>query len=303
LYFYPALTIFRSLPARREKNITMNFKDEIKEYLSDYRIQKMGDLDKGIWKRKDKIYEFDHILPKTTNSIKLNILERYRELFYNSELSKISYHRFFHHLNSSQAMCINFFFPLFKEKKLELVLNAIGLNNDLVDYKTVCFEKESNFEKKGRPTSFDFYFRTVKGKNIYFEIKYTEYAFGKAKKDKNHKEKYNSVYSNKCSNINEQYSNLESFLNNYQLMRNLIHVSENSFVVLLHPKENKRISREANFARFELIKREFQKHVIDLTWEKLFGMIENELTDSEKLTEQMSEFKVKYKISPAGNKV
>ncbi len=277
----------------------MNFKSEVIEHLSNYRIQKMGYLDKGIWKRKDKIYEFDHILPKKKNTIKLNILERYREPFYNSELSKISYHRFFHHLNSSQAMCINFFFPLFKEKNLELVLNAIGLNGDLVDYKTVCFEKESNFEKKGRPTSFDFYFQTVKGKNIYFEIKYTEYAFGKAKNDKNHKEKYNSEYSNKCSNINEQYSNLDSFLNNYQLMRNLIHISENSFVVLLHSKENKRISKEANFARVEVIKREFQKHVVDLTWEELLGMIESELTDSDNLREQMIEFKEKYKIKPS----
>ncbi len=277
----------------------MMYKDEIKEHLSDYRIRKMGYLDKGIWKRKDKIYEFDHILPKTNNSIRLNILERYREQFYNSELSKISYHRFFHHLNSSQAMCINFFFPLFKEKKLELILNAMGLNNDLVDYKTVCFEKESTFEKKGRPTSFDFYFKTVKGKNIYFEIKYTEYAFGKAKKDKSHIEKYNSEYSNKCSNINEQYSNLDSFLNNYQLMRNLIHISENSYVVLLHPLENKRISKEANFAQLEVIKKEFQKHVVDLTWGKLLGMIENGITDSENLKEQMIEFKDKYKIKPS----
>jgi len=277
----------------------MNFKSEIIEHLSNYRIQKMGDLDKGIWKRKDKVYEFDHILPKKKNTIKLNILERYRESFYNSELSKISYHRFFHHLNSSQAMCINFFFPLFKEKKLELVLNAIGLNDDLVDYKTVCFEKESNFEKEGRPTSFDFYFQTVKGKNIYFEIKYTEYAFGKAKKDKNHIEKYNSEYSNKCSNINEQYSNLDSFLNNYQLMRNLIHISENSFVVLLHSKENKRISKESNFARLEVIKRKFQEHVVDLTWEKLLGMIDSKLADSDNLRGQMIDFKDKYKIKPS----
>ena len=279
------------------KNTAMNYKDEIKEHLSDYRILKMGYLDKGIWKRKDKIYEFDHVLP--SNSIKLNILERYRELFYNSELSKISYHRFFHHLNSSQAMCINFFFPLIKEKKLELVLNAIGIKDDLINYKTVCFEKESNFEKKGRPTSFDFYFQTVKGKNIYFEIKYTEYAFGKAKKDKSHIEKYNLEYSNKCSNINEEYSNLESFLDNYQLMRNLIHVSENSFVVLLHPKENKRISKEVKFAQLEVIKRKFQNHVVDLTWEKLLGMIENGLTDSKCLKEQMIEFKEKYKINPS----
>ena len=73
----------------------MNFKSEVIEHLSNYRIRKMGYLDKGIWKRKDKIYKFDHILPKKNNVIKLNILERYRELFYNSELSKIAMVFFF----------------------------------------------------------------------------------------------------------------------------------------------------------------------------------------------------------------
>lgn len=276
----------------------MSYKDDIKDHLSDYRLRKMGHLDKGVWKRKDTIYKFNHILPKKDNVVKLNILEPYRKLFYESELSRISYHRFFHHLNSSQAMCINFFFPLFIERKLELILDVIGLRNDSVDYETVCFEKESNIEKKGRRTSFDFYLKTKKGKNIFFEIKYTEYAFGKAKKDIIHKEKYKSEYSNKCLNINENFSDQDSFLTNYQLLRNLIHISKDSYVILLHPKDNKRISKESRFAKFSLIKNEFQNHVIDLTWEELFDFSEKEIKDSENLKTQMFEFNEKYRIKP-----
>ncbi|SFS81282.1 PGN_0703 family putative restriction endonuclease [Lutibacter maritimus] len=276
----------------------MSYKDDIKQHLSDYRLKKLGHLDKGVWKRKDTIYRFNHILPKKDNVVKLNILEPYRKLFYESELSQISYHKFFHHLNSSQAMCINFFFPLFIERKLEVILDIIGLSNDSVDYETACFEKESNIEKKGRRTSFDFYFKTKKGKNIYFEIKYTEYAFGKAKKDTNHKEKYKSEYSQKCSNINENFSDQDSFLTNYQLLRNLIHISKDSYVVLLYPKDNKRISKESKFAKFNLIKKEFQNHVIDLTWEELYDFSEKEIKDSKKLKTQIIEFDEKYRIKP-----
>ena len=278
----------------------MSFADDIKQHLSEYRLKKMGHLDKGVWKRKDMVYSFNHILPKKYKVVKLNILEPYRKLFYKSDLSKIRYHRFFHHLNSSQAMCINFFFPLFKERKLELILDIIGLRNDSVDYKTVCFEKESNFEKKGRRTSFDFYFKTKKGKNIFFEIKYTEYAFGKAEKDIIHKEKYNSEYSDKCNHINENFSDQDSFLNNYQLLRNLIHISKDSYMILIHPKDNKRISNESKFAKFRLIKNEFQNHIIDLTWEELYDFIENETKDSESLKTQMIEFNEKYRIKPYG---
>lgn len=274
----------------------MSYRDEIVKHLSEYRIKHFGFLDKGRWDRKGKIYYFDHILPKNNDTIRFNLLHGYRDLFYESPLSEIKYHRFFHHLNSSQAMCINFFFPLFWERKLELVLNAIGLNDDFVDYETVCFEKESDIEKSGRPTSFDFYFKTVKSRKIHFEIKYTEYDFAKSGKDEEHIEKYKSDYFGKCSMIRTDYCNVDSFLGNYQLMRNLIHVSADSYVILLHPMDNKKISEEALFAKNNLIQVEFQQYVIDLTWEKLLEFVDNEIADSKNLISQMNEFKEKYKI-------
>lgn len=278
----------------------MSFRSEIIKHLSDYKIQHIGLLEKGLWERQGKTYEFDHILPRKTETVRLNILQDYREFFYCSALSNISYHRFFHHLNSSQAMCINFFFPLFWEKRLELVLIALGLNNDLVDYKTVCFEKESNIETIGRPTSFDFYFQTTNGKKIHFEIKYTEYDFSKIKiDDKVHIEKYNKDYSSKCASIKQEFCNVDRFLENYQLMRNLIHVSKDSYVVFLHPTDNKRISKEAKFARTDLIKGELQQNVIDLTWEKLLDSIDKGIKDSDNLISQMNEFKEKYRIKPS----
>lgn len=275
----------------------MSYRDDIIKHLSDYRVTRLGFLDKGTWTRNGKIYHFDHILPK--DNIKLNILQDYRDSFYSSYLSKIRYHQYFHHLNSSQAMCINFFFPLFIEEKLDIVLKAVGFFNELVDYKTVCFEKISDLEKNGRHTNFDFYLQTKNGKKFYFEIKYTEREFGKPKKDDKHKRKYRTNYADKCDNLNLNYCNVDSFLDNYQLMRNLIHVSNESYVVFLYPIDNIKVCKQVKFAKTDLIKAEIQQNIINLTWEQLLGYVNTNIVDSKRLIKQMNDFKDKYKIKPS----
>lgn len=276
----------------------MQYQDEIKNWLSEYKTAHFKGLENGIWKRNKK--QYSHILP-IDNSLD-NLLPNYKsELKDYIRTQKIKLHPDFHHLNSSQAMCLNMFYPLFKEKKLDLIVKALNLDNDSVNYDSVCFEKESMIEKeKGyRPTSFDFYFRTNNGKEIHFEIKYTEQEFGKAKRDKEHFDKYESVYKKQCFAIDSKYCNCDSFLSNYQLMRNIIHVTENSYVVFLFPFSNIKIKQQAEFAKSTLVKSDFQQNVINLTWEYLLGFIDSIALDSEILTKQMIDFKDKYKIKPS----
>jgi len=96
-------------------------KTKILEKLVEYKkTQKdLRNLDSGTY--RGKLY--DHILPLADKKYKnkANIIEYYRDDFYKSELSKIKYHKYFHHLNSSQAMCINFFYPLIKKEQLNIV--------------------------------------------------------------------------------------------------------------------------------------------------------------------------------------
>lgn len=276
----------------------MKYQNEIKDWLSEYKTTHFEGLENGIWKRNKKQYPhilpvdnwFDNLLPKYKTEIKDYI-----------KTQKVKIHPDFHHLNSSQAMCLNMFYPLFKEKKLDLVLKALKLDNDTVNYDSVCFEKESIIEKeKGyRPTSFDFYFMTNNGKEIHFEIKYTEQEFGKAKRDKEHFDKYESVYKKQCSAIDSKYCNCDNFLGNYQLMRNVIHVSNNSYVVFLFPVNNIKIKQQAEFAKSILVKSDFQQYIINLTWEYLLGFIDSIKLDSEKLATQMTDFRDKYQIKPS----
>ncbi len=273
----------------------MTYQKEIKEWLRDYKISHFKGLEDGIWKKNKESYP--HILPEKHKHD--NILSTYKDSFWKSIHSSIKLHPDFHHLNSSQAMCINFFYPLFKEKKLDIILKALKIENDSVDYNSVQFEKDSDVEKQSRPTSFDFYFRTMNGKKIHFEIKFTEQEFGRAKPDTEHINKYELIYKNNCSVINSDYCNCDSFLKNYQLMRNLIHLSDNSYVVFIYPVNNKRVKKQAEFARLNFVKFDLQKNAINLTWEQLVDFVDVNIADSSDLVFQMSEFKDKHKIKPS----
>ena len=280
----------------------MTYQKDIKIKLGIYKRKILKELEDGIWKRTNGFYP--HILPK--DKWFNNLLPNYKPEFrtYLSKNKKIKLHQYFHHLNSSQAMCFNMFYPLIEEKKLDLLLDVLNIHGDSIDYNSACFEKESDIEKEPiselgidkRPTCFDFYFRTKSGKKFHFEIKYTEERFAKAKYDNSHFAKYEAIYKNHCFPINSEYCNCISFLDNYQLLRNLVHISENSYVVFIYPEKNSKIKQQAEDAKSFLVKPEFQQRVINLTWENLLEYLESVNLNSDKLTTQMTDFKQKYCI-------
>jgi restriction endonuclease-like protein len=272
----------------------MKYIDKIKQNLSKYKMKKFPDLEDGIWKTNKQKYS--HILPEEKKYC--NLLPIFRaDLEKYIESQKVKLHTDFHHLNSSQAMCFNFFYPLFKERKLERITEFLGFKNEKVDYNTVCFEKdglEVDFEK--RPTSFDFYLQTNTGMKIYFEIKYTENDFGKAKIDKNHTDKYDEIYSKFLNPINVSFQSREMFLNNYQILRNLIHIDKDSFVVFLYPNGNLKIRQGAEKAKKVILKKDFKNNFFPIEWEQIHKKISSLITDI-KLRKHFVDFKDKYLIT------
>lgn len=217
-------------------------------HLGNYKKTNLGILKQGEYKYNGRIIKYDHILPK--ENLKKNILPDYREAFWASEYSNISLHRYFHHLNSSQALCINLFYPLIAEG----LVSEIGkyINTPLTH--PVCkFEHESEIEspyKATKKTNFDF-FISDNNLRVYFEVKYTENRFGSAKNDEEHREKFNLVYRPLLLDnpyINDNCKSQDFFLQHYQIMRNLVHIKENSTVVFAFPKHNQRVFNQANYA-------------------------------------------------------
>jgi hypothetical protein len=273
----------------------MTFQQTIKNKLGLYRNRKFPNHQAGFWKTTNGNITQQHILQLKHRD--LNLLDPYRSDFLLSQFPKPKgfYHRYFHHLNSSQAMCLNFFFPLFKENKLEWVLEFLGIQDEFVRYDKVEFEKKSSLDRSdfGEPTNFDFYFETESGLKFYFEIKYTESEFGSAKNDDRHINKFNAVYKKHISKLNPNHQKMDSFFRNYQIGRNLIHIDERTYVVFVFPSENTKISDQSNRARNEILSPEWLNQLKLVTWEDLVMGIENRTTNS-KLHLQWKEFREKY---------
>lgn len=221
----------------------MNYRDHVFKHLSYYRKSVMNIDEDGIFKYRGRDFPKGHILP--VKLWKQNILEPIREQFYTSEYSSIKYHRYFHHLNSSQALCINLFFPLIVENQLGVAANDFGLANS--DGLKAEFEYESTLELAERKTSFDFFIQSKKQK-IFVEMKYTEDKFGSATNDEEHRKKYEETYAPIITGspyLAEKVKNCDFFLEHYQVLRNLAHLSANQNVVFLFPRSNRSISVQA----------------------------------------------------------
>lgn len=276
-----------------------DFQTRVKEHLGDYKINKLNVSEEGIFKYQNQEIPYKHILPKEKE--KLNIIEKYREDFFNSPYYKdITLHRYFHHLNSSQAMCINFFYPLIKENLLETILNTLGIEGSIsYNPDDISFEKESDLETNAeRRTNFDFYIRLSNGNKIYFEIKYTENEFGSVRTDDaEHIKKFHDTYMPLIINnpaLKEEFKNSDMFLENYQIMRNLSHIDGDSYVVFIYPEGNKAIRNAALSARKDIIKNGWKNHFIPFTWESLIPQLKYNLNSKELLDYYDKEFCFKY---------
>ena len=231
----------------------------VKEHLSAYRKLTLK-LPEGTYKYDGVSRPYGHIIPKDKQEY--NILEPIRPGFWKYAARPInsggkpligSLHRFFHHLNSSQAMCFNLFYPLISEKQLNRIPEILGIKTSGELEASFEFESKKETGNGLRKTNFDFHLGGQKNNEIFFEVKYTEREFGKAEKDVGHKKKFQSVYKKLASNaanyLADKCQDEDFFLSHYQLLRNLVHLSHNTFVVFVYPAQNKNIEQQAKEAK------------------------------------------------------
>jgi hypothetical protein len=215
----------------------MGYDQLIKQHLADYKSKTLGIRRDGIWKRSGKRYP--HILPEDREI--LNILPAYREEFCGYfDDNGIRLHKDFHHLNSSQAMCFNLFFPFLAEDKLGLLISVLSLPPNEI--------RNAEFEKvleKSEGTNFDFFIEMVSGSRIFFEVKLSESDFGTAPSDTTHRKKLDETYRPRLiGKVMEQYLEESLFFHNYQILRNISYIGNNGADVLLFifPRGNEKLA-------------------------------------------------------------
>jgi hypothetical protein len=275
----------------------MGYQDALKKHFGIYKTTNLGIEENGSWRNRP----YPHILPP--ENYKLNILGTIKEQFWkyydllNTE-SNIPLHINFHHLNSSQAMCFNLFFPFISEnyRYLPILIDALQLPKKEIS--------EASFEKildKKEGTNFDFYIKYQDGMQILFEVKLSENDFGSAKHDQRHIEKYNIIYKMWIKNIiTEKYQKPSYFFKNYQVLRNLAYLgqSDKNTIFFIYPIENKNLDKKINELLPNILAGKFADRVIVGSLENLLEALISRFDDHEhKLLKKHFEwFVAKYVI-------
>lgn len=267
------------------EGITMFSKFRIFSHLETYKKAILKINAKGNFRSQD----YSHILPKDEiekNLLQTDFKEKLHAAF--SELkSKNQIHRYFHHLNSSQAFALNLFVPVMEGELYQDFLEKEIGNVSKAEFEHI---EENSFEKnENRKTNFDFYICADK-KNYFFEVKYTEDSFGKAKNDTSHQEKYNRTYKAELEKICSKNIDEKRFLKEYQLWRNLCHVQYGE-VYFVFPSFRTDLKVKVEEAKY-FLKVEYQKSVFVLEIDDFVKRMTG--SNSEKISAHYKEFKKKY---------
>lgn len=257
----------------------MRFKESILDHLCHYKSNKLGIKVSGIFRGR----EYGHILPWDLRM--KNLLSGTRSTVSKNTLVRITLHSRFHHLNSPQAMCLNFFAPIINSPMLNVILpDDLAASGYKIMAETAVFEMPSTLDnvRDEIPTTFDFFVQAKsqeeKIANLYVVIKYTETGFGKAKNDEKHTTRIKKLYlplARSSQTVNPDYLNIEQFSRNYKLMRNLVPIAPNSYVIFIYPGNNLPVEKEVIKAWLLILKPDAAKYLHFRNWEKLIADIAN----------------------------
>jgi hypothetical protein len=174
----------------------------------------------------------------------LNLAESFRAeiLEYLRTHRSIKLHRYFHHLNSSQAFAFNLFFPYFATSgpAARGLSKALGIDADAgnCQFEVVLDSKEG--------TNVDVAWSIPSGAQIFCEVKLSEAEFGTAENDDRHRWKLANIYKPRLEGlVSREFLTERAFFANYQLLRNvsLLASDERHQLVLLMPNENKSLKK------------------------------------------------------------
>ena len=213
----------------------MVYQRKLNLHLGDYKSRVLEVTELGTYVHRGVERGYKHILPERHGDLNLlpQAVQMARVFFRESPQKR---HRYFHHLNSSQAFALNLFLPFFGGGPVtaQCLLRAFGLGGELLDFQLECVPNS------GEGTNIDAWWRTT-DHATFCEVKLSERGFGKAKLDRKHLEKLETIYAPALRPFLRTES-LEpaAFFKDYQFFRNIWHMicSPGSELIFLLPKAN-----------------------------------------------------------------
>ena len=222
--------------------------DRLKAHLAEYKCNPVWGL--GIQAEGECRHRaYPHILP--AREYRRNILDTIAEefwLYWRDEQNRQPadgkaprLHACFPHLNSSQALAFNLFFPFIRAGLRESaflmrLLGSPSVGHDPVSKILLEFEPD---RKEG--SNFDVAIFRESGYKLLVEVKLTEDEFGTCANDQKHREKLSDTYADKLRDkVHLKFLDQQTFFQNYQILRHFAQfTTEHLDVVFLFPRANK----------------------------------------------------------------
>ncbi len=213
----------------------MTYQMALKKHLAEYKTNRLGVREAGTYRKTGRPYQ--HILP--SNLRYLNLLESIRAEFrdYLRHNPAIRLHPDFHHLNSSQALTFNFFYPFLSGggEAASTMAQALGTGGDVREWH---FEYVPDVEEG---SNVDVVWQNSDEVWTFCEVKLSESEFGSAKPNQRREKKFQQIYSPRLHGlIDERLLEFKEFCRHYQLLRNIsvLATHSDSHMVFLIPEQN-----------------------------------------------------------------
>ena len=211
------------------------YRELLNRHLANYKASRLGVDKPGTFRHKGIDIEYGHILPVELRW--LNLLEPFRAEIraYLGAHPDVRPHKYFHHLNSSQAFALNLFCPFFEAGASASLLRAFQMNGSVSDWRL----EHVPYAEEG--TNVDVAWQGEHGSWTYCEVKLSEQGFGTAKRDQRHEEKRVSIYQPVLkAHCPAELLEPRRFFANYQILRNvwLVAREPTASLLFLLPRRN-----------------------------------------------------------------
>ena len=218
----------------------MDYKTLLLQHLAEYKRSVLNISEPGVFRFRGRDVPKAHILPLPMAWQNLPEPARRLTQAYLHVHPDVKRHKYFHHLNSSQAFAFSLFFPFFDGGPLAstALLRALGLSGTLATW-----EPEAIPDRK-EGTNLDARWSLADGITVCCEVKLSEGDFGKAPNDERHRNKLREIYAPRLrEHVDPCLLSAPAFFGAYQILRNVWHLVSlpNSKLVFLLPRANTRL--------------------------------------------------------------
>lgn len=215
----------------------MNYQDALTAHLVRYKHTVMGVHEPGVFRYGNRDLLKEHILPRERGEENLLSPARAALTEYQRTRGPLTLHRYFHHLNSSQAFALNLFLPFFSGSATaqDALLRAVGCQTGLDSWELEAIPDEDE------RTNLDARWTLRDGTEVICEVKLSEAEFGRAINDDEHRSKLRNTYAPRLvGKVAPKWLEVPGFFEVYQILRNVWHMlrHESGRLVFLMPRAN-----------------------------------------------------------------